>query len=94
MLVVAMCFDKSESLDLRKKTRADHLNWIRESGVDITFAGPVLSDDGETPMGSLIITEFADLAAARAFFAEDPYKKAGLFERVIVQPARKVLPET
>jgi len=38
--------------------------------------------------GSLLVIEVADLAAAQAFSAADPYAKAGLFERVEVRPFR------
>ena len=47
----------------------------------IIYAGPMLADDGETPTGSLIVADFENLAAARAFQKTDPYQMAGLFER-------------
>jgi hypothetical protein len=57
------------------------------------FAGPILADDAATMIGTLYLAEFDTLEAARAFQKQDPYNQAGLFERVIVQPARKVLPK-
>jgi uncharacterized protein YciI len=36
--------------------------------------------------------EFPDRAAAEAFAAGDPYRKAGLFESVIIRRWKKVLP--
>jgi hypothetical protein len=41
--------------------------------------------------GSLIIFEAADLEAARAFAAADPYAKAGLFESAQLRPWRATL---
>ena len=42
------------------------------------MAGPVLSDDGETMIGSTFVIEFDSLDEAKAWAAEDPYAKAGL----------------
>ncbi len=92
MLVGIMCFDKPDHVDLRMKTREEHLDWIQSPDIKLKYAGPMLTDDGEKSIGSLIIAEFEDLATARAIFAEDPYNKAGLFERVVIVPTRKVFP--
>lgn len=44
-------------------------------------------------VGSLLILDFADKAEAENFAANDPYAKAGLFERVDIRPWRKVYPK-
>ncbi len=92
MLVGIMCFDKPGHVDLRMETREEHLEWIQGPAIKLKYAGPMLSDDGESSIGSLIIAEFEDLATARAVFAEDPYNKVGLFERMVIVPTRKVFP--
>ncbi len=92
MLIAMICFDKPNHVEVRMKARPEHLAWLQASGVPIMSAGPILQDDGETPMGTLLIGDFESLAAARALHKQDPYVKAGLFERVIIQPTRKVLP--
>ena len=43
-------------------------------------------------IGSLIVAEFRDLAAAQAWADQDPYRAAGVYVRVTVKPFRKVLP--
>lgn len=91
MLVAMICLDKPDHLAMRMKVRGDHLAWI-QANMKIVSAGPLMQDDGETPMGSLIIGEFESLEAARALQKQDPYVKAGLFEKVIIQPTKKVLP--
>ena len=93
MLCVISGQDKSDSLELRMKVRPDHLVYIEASGVTWTFAGPVLTDDGQTPKGSLFIGEFESLEAAKAFAKNDPYNQAGLFEKSTVQPVRKTYPK-
>lgn len=93
MLCTFLCFDKANSVDLRMKTRPEHLAWVEQEVSGPVFIGPILADDGATPIGSVFIVEAPDLAAARALAARDPYAKAGLFERTIVQPVRKVFPK-
>jgi len=92
MLCTIIAQDKPNSLDLRMKVRPTHLAYVEASGVALVFGGPILGDDGATPQGSLIIGEFATLQAAREFAKNDPYALAGLFEKVTVQPTRKVFP--
>ena len=78
--------DKANSADLRQATRQAHLEWAGESRHKIAMAGPVLSDDGETMMGSTFVIEFDTLEEAKSWAAEDPYAKAGLFDRTEIIP--------
>ena len=91
MLVTILCFDKPDHFDLRMKTRPAHLAWLEEKKPRASFIGPIMSDDQKTMHGSVYIAEFDDLAQARAFQQDDPYHRAGLFERVVVQPTRNIL---
>ena len=80
-LFMLACFDKPNSLDLRMATREAHLAYVREHIAAVKVAGPML-DENEAMAGSLFILDVADLAAAKAFNAADPYQQAGVFERV------------
>jgi uncharacterized protein YciI len=42
--------------------------------------------------GSVVILELKTLSDAEDFVADDPYAKAALFEKVTIQPWKKVLP--
>lgn len=75
------CLDKANALDLRMANREAHLAYVGGFRDQLKLAGPLLDADGNMA-GSLIIVDMADIEAARAFSANDPYKKAGLFERV------------
>ncbi len=86
--------DKPGSLDLRMSTRETHLQYLRAVGDDLLIAGPVLDEDGETPIGSVVIIEAESLDAARAFAAADPYALAGLFQTSAVMAWRQVFPES
>ena len=89
MLYVLICEDKADSEDLRKATRDAHLGFIGD--YDVRFAGPLLSDDESTMIGSLIVLEAESLAAARTFADGDPYGQAGLFDEVTIRPFRLVI---
>ncbi len=92
MLIAIMCLDKPGSVDLRMKTRPQHLEWLQGYAASLTYGGPLLGDDGATPIGSLIIGEFESLEKARAIQKADPYTIAGLFQTVTIQPTRKTFP--
>lgn len=81
------CIDKPGSLALRMATREAHFAYVRAHPGVIRLAGPFLDAAGEMT-GSLLLIEAADIAAARAFSAADPYTLAGLFERVEIRPWR------
>ena len=77
------CFDKADSLQLRLATRPDHVAYLKASPA-LKLAGPYLNAAGD-PEGSLLVIEVADMAAARAFAAADPYAKAGLFAKTDIR---------
>ena len=87
------CVDKAGALAVRLENRTAHLAFLGNHPDKVVLAGPLLSDDFQTPIGSLLVLDFADRAALDAFLAQDPYAVAGLFDRVEVMPYRKVLPQ-
>ena len=87
---VLVCIDKPGALALRMATRQAHFDWLAQHPGVVRLAGPFLNAAGEMA-GSLIIFEAADLEAARAFAAADPYAKAGLFESAQLRPWRATL---
>jgi hypothetical protein len=87
-----ICLDKPDHGQVRADNRPAHLDHLKANAERMLAVGPLLSDDGERPVGSLLIMEFEDLDQARAFADNDPYNKAGLFESVTIRPWRKVLP--
>lgn len=87
-LFAVICRDKPGALPIRMATREAHLAHIRDSGI-VAMAGPLIEDGGMC--GSLVVLEAADLAAAEAWAEADPYKAAGLFERVEITEWKKVI---
>ena len=91
--------DKADSLQARLAARPAHLARLRalqEAG-RLLLAGPHPAIDSDDPgkagfTGSLVVAEFPDIDAARAWAAADPYVDAGVYADVVVKPFRKVLP--
>ena len=92
MQFAIVCLDKPDHLPVRVENRPAHLEHLKAHEAQILIAGPLLSDDGQSPVGSLLVMDFADTEAARKFAEADPYAKAGLFKVVNICPYRKVLP--
>jgi uncharacterized protein YciI len=91
VLFVAICTDKSDSYELRLQHRAAHLDYLRLNTASIKACGPFLSEDGKRMIGSLLVVEADDRAAAEAMLARDPYRTAELFQSVDVRPWRWVI---
>ena len=85
MHYIITAFDKDNSLDLRMSVRPDHLAYAKEKGITV-LGGPLLSEcDDPKPRGSMIIVEVNSREEAEEFAANDPYNKAGLFEKVTIR---------
>ena len=89
MLVALIAHDKADHLDVRTQNRAAHLEYIKSSGV-VSQAGPFLDESGNM-IGSLIVLEVDDFLDAQNWAKDDPYAKAGLFERVQLIRWNKVI---
>jgi uncharacterized protein YciI len=78
--------DRPGALELRKATRATHLAWLEAQTPRVKIGGPMLAEDGATPVGSMLVVEAETLAGAKALFAQDPYTLAGLWAETTVRP--------
>jgi uncharacterized protein YciI len=90
MQFILIAHDRADGLPIRKQTRPDHIAYLTEIAGNIVFGGPLLDDDG-TPCGSTIIYEVPDRAMAETLVANDPYSRAGLFDRVEIRAFRTVV---
>ncbi len=91
--------DVENSLERRSGAREAHLARLKallDEG-RLLIAGPHPAVDAEDPgpagfTGSLVVVDFDSLADAKAWADADPYVAAGVYEKVVVKPFRKVLP--
>ncbi|QJF49695.1 YciI family protein [Roseobacter ponti] len=89
MLVALIARDKPGALPVRQENRPLHVEYLK-SGPAVQQAGPLLDAAGDM-CGSLIILDVADMDAAEAWAAADPYAKAGLFASVELIPWNRVI---
>jgi len=93
MLYVIIGVDKPGSRELRRINRPDHLAYLEQHAERLFAAGPLLGDDGDTVVGSLIVIDCPDREAAEQFSRADPYRIVGLFESADIKAWRKVFPK-
>lgn len=99
MWYVIFSQDVENSLEKRMSVRDRHLARLvklQEEG-RLLVAGPMPAIDSENPgeagfTGSTVIAEFNSLSDAKAWAEADPYIEAGVYDKVIVKPFKKVLP--
>ena len=90
MPYVIRMYDKPGSAELRLATRGEHLAYLERFAPRVLAAGGFLDDAGAMGSGGLIILDSEDRAEAERLVADDPYTRAGLFERVEIVRWRKV----
>ena len=83
-----ICRDKPGALPVRMENRAAHLAYVEETGT--VFIGGPLLENGQMA-GSMLVLDVADMDAAKAWAAGDPYAKAGLFQSVMIQEWKRVI---
>ncbi len=85
MFFVIHATDRKDALPTRAKfwrAHRIHLDEGPSQGVQVLTAGPLVADDGETPVGSLFVVEAPDRASVDTFTRSDPYHLNGVWERV------------
>ena len=85
MYFALFCIDKPDSLALRLATRPAHLDYLKTLQGKLKLGGPLMTEDGSEPRGSLLVYEVERIEEARAIAANDPYAKAGLFQSVEIR---------
>jgi len=99
MLYAIIGRDLPDALPRRRAARPAHLERLKALLAEgrLVIAGPLPAIDAPDPgpagfAGSLIIAEFASLAAAREWADADPYVAGHVYAGVEVHPYIKVLP--
>ncbi len=74
--------DKPEGPEIRAANRDAHEAYLDEHGTSIMCRGPMLADDGASPLGSVILMDIPDMAAGRALLEKAPFFKAGCYQDI------------
>ncbi len=89
MLYIVYQIDGPDSPEIRAATRDAHFKYLDEHEDILVLGGALLADDGKTRTGSVLIINVEDLDAAEAFSENEPFRRAGLFERVEINRMRR-----
>jgi uncharacterized protein len=92
--------DVENSLEKRMAVRPAHLQRLQDLQDQgrLVLAGPHPCIESDNPgaagfSGSLVIAEFASLAAAQQWADTDPYQQNGVYAHVCVKPFKQVFPK-
>ncbi len=89
MLFAVIRLDKPNSVALRQSARPKHLIYLEQVMPCITTGGALLDEQGQQ-IGSILIIDVADRAAAEEFAVTDPFVSADLFATTYIAPFRTV----
>ena len=87
MLFAIHALDRAGALPTRLANYDAHKAFLADTSrfaVKIVRSGPLVSDDGETMIGSLFLLEAPGRAAVEAFNRADPFAAAGIWEKVTI----------
>jgi uncharacterized protein YciI len=86
MHFVVHCLDHADAIETRLANYEAHKAYLASAPVNILISGPLLADDGGTMIGSMFLVEADDKAAVEDFNRNDPFSRAGVWERVQIHP--------
>ena len=88
MLFSVFTLDNPDAADQRKAVHGAHVAHLKNAkayGVTITVGGPLVSDDGTSSIGSLMVLEAPDRASVEKFNRADPFHQNGVWGKVEIR---------
>ncbi|QDO98387.1 YciI family protein [Ferrovibrio terrae] len=79
---IVHCLDAPDALPRRLEHYDAHKAYLGTAPVRILVSGPLMSDDGETMIGSLFLIDAETRAAVDSFNAADPFRQAGIWAEI------------
>ena len=67
---------------LAPEFRAAHEAYLAQHASMVMARGPLVTDDGEEPIGSVLLLDVPDMDAARAFMAHEPFYSNGVYKDI------------
>ena len=89
MLYIIYQVDKPNSEAMRATHRAAHFQYLDDHEDILVLGGAMLAEDGKTRTGSVLIINVPSRKEAEHFSVNEPFRKAGLFERVEINRMRR-----
>lgn len=90
MLYIIYQEDRPDGAAIREATREQHFAYLAKHEDILVLGGALLGDDEKnTRLGSVLIVNVPNRAAADTFSENEPFRKAGLFSSVKVTRMRR-----
>jgi len=90
MLYIIYQEDRPDGAAIREATRNEHFAYLEKNEDILVLGGALLGDDDKnTRVGSVLIVNVPDRAAAEKFSENEPFRKAGLFSSVKITRMRR-----
>ncbi|BDX21258.1 hypothetical protein TUM22923_05790 [Polynucleobacter sp. TUM22923] len=84
MIFSILLMDRPGTADLRIQVRPEHRAYLATKAEQMSFAGPLTSEDGKITVGSLLAMDFPSRADLDAWLQDEPYTKAGVYEKPVI----------
>ena len=87
MLFAIHALDRPDALPTRLANYEAHKTFLSDTsrfGVKIVMSGPLVSDDGQTMIGSLFLVEAPGRTEVEAFNRADPFAAANIWQKVTI----------
>ncbi|EHP41102.1 hypothetical protein OR16_21908 [Cupriavidus basilensis OR16] len=91
MSYIIRCYFRPGSAQTRLKIRPAHIRYVISRLPEIVCAGALCGED-QQPQGLFLAINCAERAQAGEFIADEPYCRAGLFERIEVDRFNQFVP--
>ncbi len=75
--------DQPDGRALRDAFREAHETYLTANADIMMARGPLVTDDSETPVGSVLLLDVPDMDAARAFIEKEPFYSNGVYQEVV-----------
>lgn len=89
MLYVIYQEDGPHGAAARERARKSHFEYLDKNKDILVLGGAMLADDSDERIGSVLIINVIDRAAAEAFSANEPLRNAGAFKSVKISRMRR-----
>jgi uncharacterized protein YciI len=89
MLYIIYQEDVPDSAAIRDRVRQAHFDYLEKHKDILVLGGALLEDAGPERIGSVLIINVPDRAAADAFSANEPLRSAGVFKSVRITRMRR-----
>ncbi len=89
MLYIIYQLDGPDVAARRAQAREAHLAYLEKHKHMLVLGGALLEDEGDGRLGSVLIINAPSRAAAEAFSAQEPLRRAGVFKSVAITRMRR-----